>query len=92
MLLGCVFVDVFGVCVAAGGTCCSLVCECVCESCVMKMHVFGCVGAYSVFENFTGRFDTHRECVCMECAIVVFSVAWVRQCVPGSANCYSLCV
>ena len=81
-----VFVDVVGVCLAAGGACCSLVCW------VLKMHVFGSVGAYSVFEYFTGRFDTHRECVCMECAIVVFSVVWVCLYLPESTSCYSPCV
>ena len=82
--------DVFGVCVAAGGTCCSLMCEC--ECCVMEMHVFGCVEVYSVFECLTGRFEAYRECVRMECVVVLIFVAWVSQCVPGSTSCYSLCV
>ena len=40
------------------------------ESCVSKMHVFGCVGVDSVFECLTGRFEADRECVCMECVVV----------------------
>ena len=65
------------------------------ECCVMemhKMHVFGCVEVYSVFECLTGRFEAYRECVRMECVVVLIFVAWVSQCVPGSTSCYSLCV
>ena len=58
----------------------------------MKMHVFGCVEVYWVFECLTGRFEAHRECVCMERVVLMFSVAWVCQFVPGSTSCYSLCV
>ena len=58
----------------------------------MKMHVFGCVEVYSVFECLAGRFEAHRECVRMERVVVLFSVAWVSQYVPGSTSCYSLCV
>ena len=32
----------------------------------MKMHVFGCVEVYSVFECLTGCFEAYRECVRME--------------------------
>ena len=56
------------------------------ESCVMKMHVFGCVEVYWVFECLTGRFEADRECVCMECVVVLISVGWVCQCVPGSTS------
>ena len=52
----------------------------------MKMHVFGCVEVYSVFECLTGRFEAYRKCVCMECVVVLVSVAWVCQCVPGSTS------
>ena len=52
----------------------------------MKMHVFGCVEVYSVFECLTGRFEAHRECVRMERVVVLVSVAWVSQCVPGSTS------
>ena len=60
------------------------------ESCVMKMHVFGCVEVYWVFECLTGRFEAYRECVCMERVVVMISVAWMCQFVPGSTSCYSL--
>jgi len=58
----------------------------------MKMRVFGCVEVYSVFECLTGRFEAYRECVRMERVVVLFFVAWVSQCVPGSTSCDSLCV
>ena len=50
------------------------------------MHVYGCVGVYSVFECLRGRFEAHRECVCMECVVVLYSVVWVCQFVPGSIS------
>ena len=62
------------------------------ESCVMKMHVFGCVELYSVFECLTGRFEAYRECVRIDCVVVLISVPWVSQCVPSSTSCDSLCV
>ena len=62
------------------------------ESCVMKMHVFGCEEVYWVFECLTGRFEAYRECVCMERVVVMISVTWMCECVPGSTSCYSLCV
>ena len=58
----------------------------------MKMHVFGCVEVYWVFECLTGRFEAYRECVRIDCVVVLVSVAWVSQCVPSSTSCDSLCV
>ena len=58
----------------------------------MKMRVFGCVEVYSVIECLTGRYEAYRKCVCMECVVVLISVAWVSQYVPGSTSCDSLCV
>ena len=58
----------------------------------MKVHVFGCVEVYWVFECLTGRFEAYRECVRIECVVVLVSVAWVSQCVPSSTSCDSLCV
>ena len=58
----------------------------------MKMHVLGCVEVYWVFECLTGRFEAYRECVRIDCVVVLISVPWVSQCVPSSTSCDSLCV